>query len=357
VEHHRDAGPALAARVRLGKCAYWVNEGPRHQAPGAHLHHLLRRGTGASIARAARRRDDANLLDPAAWKKSPQPVFITSEHNGVSARATTVHDRRQDDILVTTPAITATSRATQLHDPTGTPAPKPSTGTETARPISVCRRAQPRSRPTAFRRRARRLEKFTAPIHHDADAQRVLAIARNATKHALTVCGTTAPTTNRKPRRICLHPSEGPEQRAVHPPPAEQAFSLAVMLRLGLYDPKSSACPQPTPEAKALKLIRSIAHQHKANQAKGWGDHWQSARGPVGRAAAWLLWDKLPETDRTQVERMVVYEADRFIDYPAPYYRDRPAASSSRRHQVRGKRLEQLGAECRRHHDAGPPAP
>jgi len=72
--------------------------------------------------------------------------------------------------------------------------------------------------------------------------------------------------------------------------------------------------PAADAEAKALKLIRSIAHQHKATRPRAGAATGSRRRGPVGRAGGLAALDKLPETDRTQVERMVVYEADRFID-------------------------------------------
>jgi len=64
---------------------YWVNEGPaviRHQ--GRLFITYSAAGTGAEYCLGLLdARDDADLLDPASWKKSPQPVFTTSEPNGV----------------------------------------------------------------------------------------------------------------------------------------------------------------------------------------------------------------------------------------------------------------------------------
>ncbi len=308
---------------------YWVNEGP---AVIKHQGHIFitysAAGTGAEYCLGLLdARDDANLLDPAAWKKSPQPVFITSAHNGVFGPGHNCFTTDgKTDILVYHARDYRDIKGDPLHDPNrhtraqaihwngnGTPdfgvpvrtTPEPPAGPSTVVPVAW--------------------DKFTAPYPADADAQRVLAIACNATKHALTVWWhDRAYDQQEAALYLTFTHAKGPNSEQSIRPPAEQAFSLAVMLRLGLYDSKIIGVPAPDAEAKALKLIRSVAHQHKANQPKGWGDHWQSAAwtGWAGQGA-WLLWDKLPETDRMYVERMVVYEADRFIDYPVPYYRDR----------------------------------
>ncbi len=62
-----------------------VNEGP---AVIKHQGHIFitysAAGTGAEYCLGLlSARGDADLLDPKSWTKSPQPVFVTSEHNGV----------------------------------------------------------------------------------------------------------------------------------------------------------------------------------------------------------------------------------------------------------------------------------
>lgn len=75
---------------------------------------------------------------------------------------------------------------------------------------------------------------------------------------------------------------------------------------------------------RTVKLIGSLAYRHKANSGKeGWGDLWQSALWAAQAATAgWMMWDFLSPEQQEMVCRMTVYEADRFLDYKVPYYRD-----------------------------------
>lgn len=156
----------------------------------------------------------------------------------------------------------------------------------------------------------------------DADSQRLLAILRNANKYAVTTWWTTE-------RRYAAQDGAayldfGGNGETEIRPPCEEAFALAVSLRLGLYDPQVTGVPQADAEAKARRLIGSVAFHHKANAPGGWGDAWQSAvwASWCGQAG-WLLWDQLSPTDRENVRRMVEHEADRFLAYPVPYYQNR----------------------------------
>ena len=311
------------------KTRYAVNEGP---AVIQHQGHIFitysAAGTGAEYCLGLLdARDDADLLDPKSWVKSPQPVFATSEHNGVygPGHNSFTTDGRSD-ILVYHARDYREIKGDPLHDPNrstraqaihwnsnGTPdfgVPLPDPGfAEPAGPSTVV--------PVAW-------ERFTAPYPADADAQRVRAILQNAVKHALTVWWHDRAYDRQEDAAYLAfsHPKGKNSEQAIRPP-AEQAYALAVALRLGLYDPAAIGVPAATAEAKALKLIRSVALRHKANEAGGWGDAWQSAMWAGWTAqAAWLLWDKLPAADRVLVEHMLVYEADRFIDYAVPYYRD-----------------------------------
>lgn len=107
-------------------------------------------------------------------------------------------------------------------------------------------------------------------------------------------------------------------------PAAHNAFTLAVSLRLHVYDASVTNVSEKQARAVTLRLIRSLAYRHKSNSPEGgWGDQWQSALWASQVAqAAWLIWDKLPDRDRELVSRMVVHEADRFNNYTVPYYRD-----------------------------------
>lgn len=107
-------------------------------------------------------------------------------------------------------------------------------------------------------------------------------------------------------------------------PASHHAFTLAVCLKLQVYDPQVTAVPEEKAEAIVRNLIRSLAYRHKSNSGKdGWGDQWQSALWAAQAAtAAWIMWDKLAAPDQESVCRMLVHEADRFLEYRVPYYRD-----------------------------------
>ena len=109
-------------------------------------------------------------------------------------------------------------------------------------------------------------------------------------------------------------------------PVSHAAFSLAAALRFHLYDERVAGVPRSEAQAITLGLIRSLAYRHKActGGKEGWGNQWQSAWWASQTAfAAWLLWDELDEATRTRVYDMAVYEADRFLTYDIPYYKDK----------------------------------
>lgn len=108
-------------------------------------------------------------------------------------------------------------------------------------------------------------------------------------------------------------------------PASHHAFTLALCLKARVYDAQVTSVPEEKAQEVTLRLIRSLAGRHKSNSGEdGWGDQWQSALWAAQAAcAAWLMWDKLPATDRELVCRMLLHEADRFLGYEVPYYRDR----------------------------------
>lgn len=109
-------------------------------------------------------------------------------------------------------------------------------------------------------------------------------------------------------------------------PIAHAAFSLGVALRFGLYDEAVTGVPVNVARDIAIRLISSLAYRHKATSGdkEGWGKEWQSAWWAQQAAfAAWLLWDDIDATTRDQIYAMTVYEANRFLDYKIPYYKDR----------------------------------
>lgn len=105
-------------------------------------------------------------------------------------------------------------------------------------------------------------------------------------------------------------------------PPAMEAASIAISLRTG-YDAERTGRSREFATGQVVSIVRSLACQHKATTIGGWGDHWQSAYwAQFAGLAAWLVWGDLNLDDRAHVARMVVHEADRFVDRPAPFWRD-----------------------------------
>ncbi|WP_405376014.1 MULTISPECIES: hypothetical protein [unclassified Microbacterium] len=116
-------------------------------------------------------------------------------------------------------------------------------------------------------------------------------------------------------------------------PPASIAYGLAVAVTAGLGGE--------TERAQAVRLLTSVAATHKANSPTGWGGvpiagtitpddktpAWQGAMWVAYAAIAGrLLWAHLTEAQRGQVDAMVKLEADRFLTYRAPSYRNRSGA-------------------------------
>ena len=107
-------------------------------------------------------------------------------------------------------------------------------------------------------------------------------------------------------------------------PWAHLCYCAAMELRFGVYTREDTKVSYEEAEEKTLKLISSLVRGHIANVKEGWGDTWQSALWAENIGfAAWLMRDKLSEPDIKNTERMVVYEANRFLNYDVPYYRDR----------------------------------
>lgn len=96
-------------------------------------------------------------------------------------------------------------------------------------------------------------------------------------------------------------------------------------MKLYLYDAKTTGVPGKKAEEITRKLVASVAWQHKSNRGKeGWGDQWQSALWASQVAhGAWIIWDLLSEKEQRLVCNMLVHEADRFMNYKIPYYKDK----------------------------------
>ncbi len=107
-------------------------------------------------------------------------------------------------------------------------------------------------------------------------------------------------------------------------PLSHQARTLAASLKLNIYNEDIAKVSREEAMEMAVKLTKSLAKSHKANTANGWGKEWQSAfwAADAGQAG-WMLWDELDARDQENVRAMVEYEANRFIGYQVPYYKDR----------------------------------
>ncbi|MEV6013649.1 hypothetical protein AB0M29_43775 [Streptomyces sp. NPDC051976] len=125
----------------------------------------------------------------------------------------------------------------------------------------------------------------------------------------------------------------GTDEPNIRPATAE-AVALATSIRLGQYNPTATGVPLATAKAETEKLIASLAHAHYSNTATGgWGTPaaapasggpgWQTAEWAAQTAlAGWIFWDYLTPTEQTQVRNLVEAEANRFIGWTVPYYRD-----------------------------------
>ena len=108
-------------------------------------------------------------------------------------------------------------------------------------------------------------------------------------------------------------------------PVSHMAFSLATALRFHIYDERITRVKISEARDITVKLISSLAYRHKAclGEKEGWGNLWQSAWWASQTAfAAWLLWDELDDVTRSRIYDMTVYEANRFLNYNIPYYKD-----------------------------------
>lgn len=112
------------------------------------------------------------------------------------------------------------------------------------------------------------------------------------------------------------------------------AYGTAVMLKTGIYDPNSTGVSTSQALNQAVLAINGIALTHRGNGTTSnhrWGgggygrdnSRWQAGYWAAEAAsAAWMLWDDLPNETRQLVEKMVEYEANSFINYQVPYWRN-----------------------------------
>ncbi|MEX0642716.1 MAG: hypothetical protein WD468_08455 [Pirellulales bacterium] len=112
------------------------------------------------------------------------------------------------------------------------------------------------------------------------------------------------------------------------------ALGTAVMLKTEIYDPTAAGVSQDEALRRATLAINGAALSHRANRLSGlrWGgggqgsrtsDRWQAAYWAAQTGwAAWMLWDQLPADSQRVVGNMVEYEANSFLNYNVPYWRN-----------------------------------
>lgn len=159
------------------------------------------------------------------------------------------------------------------------------------------------------------------PAPSGADAVLVRRILANATRHALT--GWWSARGYDRQDAGTLLDLGGIDEAAIRSP-ASMAYALAtsVALRVDRSDPDEM--PRERARVAAVRLAGSVAGRHRAVDAGGWGDAWQSALwAALAGTAAWLLWDELDRLGREHVVAMVESEADRFLGWQVEYWKDR----------------------------------
>ena len=100
--------------------------------------------------------------------------------------------------------------------------------------------------------------------------------------------------------------------------------TLAASIVLNIYDESITGVPIETAREMAVKLTKSLAKAHYGNTEGGWGNAWQSAYWAADVAhSGWLLWEHFSDKDKEYIQNCTVTEANRFINYNVPYYRDK----------------------------------
>lgn len=160
---------------------------------------------------------------------------------------------------------------------------------------------------------------FNGPQPSDPASVRLREVLNNSNRYALTTWWQSKGYASQTGPYLVLGALAGP---------AYEAFALSVSLATGAYDAESTGVPAEDAREATMKLIRSIAADHRVNRASGgWGDGWQDALWAANLGyAGWLMWDHLSAEDAESVRRVVEYEANRFPDYEVPYYRDESGA-------------------------------
>jgi hypothetical protein len=166
----------------------------------------------------------------------------------------------------------------------------------------------------------------------DALSVQVGQVLSNATKYAVTTWWNT--TENYDSQSGSQYLNFGGSDEAHIRPGSAEAAALSTSIRLGQYNPTLTGVPLATARAETEKLIASLAHAHYSNTAGGWGTSvaptssgtapgWQTAEWAAQTAlAGWIFWDYLTTAEQTLVRNLVEAEANRFIGWTVPYYRN-----------------------------------
>jgi hypothetical protein len=166
--------------------------------------------------------------------------------------------------------------------------------------------------------------RFTAGLPTDTDSVRIRSILDNASKYALTTWWNTAKNYD---AQAGTYLDLGGTAEGNIRPAASEAYALAAALATGSYNATATGVSAATARSIADRLIRSVAFRHVANSTGGWGFDWQTALWvAMAGTAGWMLWDDFNATDRGYIRKMVEFEANRFIGWPLPYWKDRSGA-------------------------------
>jgi len=165
--------------------------------------------------------------------------------------------------------------------------------------------------------------RFTVRYPNDVNAELQKAVAQNAAKFALTKWYENRFGSQSADEHYfdVLIGSDSVESKVRGA--GSQAYSIATLLKLGLYDAKHTGVSEQTALDICTKITRSIAHQHKANVVNGgWGGGWQDDWwAAIAGHAGWLTWEHYDAKDQELIRKMVEWEANRRMNYTVPYYR------------------------------------
>ncbi|MBB2148185.1 hypothetical protein [Pedobacter gandavensis] len=106
--------------------------------------------------------------------------------------------------------------------------------------------------------------------------------------------------------------------------PAAMAFGIGIAIKTGIYDPAVTGVSLKEAKDKMMLMIRSVAYDHKVNgKRKVWGGDWQAAHWAYYSGyTAWLFWDEFSTKDQTNIMKMMVSEANRFLPTAPLYFKD-----------------------------------